>query len=136
MKLDDRFWKISKRLTVWINTPYAFIGAILLVIVWFLAGFIFGFSDEHAQLINVITNVITFLMVFLIENSQNRDTKSIHLKLNELIKIHDKTDKGLLNIEEVPEKEFKQKEKVHKKKGRSKRRKFIAGKTTGESGVS
>lgn len=121
MKLEDSFWKISKRVSNWFSTPYAFMGAMLIIFLWFITGFIFKWSEAHGQFINILTNVVTFLMVFLIEASQNRDTKSIHLKLNELIKIHDKTDKELLNIEEVPEKEFKQKEKVHKKKGRAKR---------------
>ena len=136
MKFDNAFWKHSKTVRAWLSTPVAILCALSIIILWALTGFYFHWSEAHSEFINTFTNVITFMMVFLIEYTQNRDTKAIQLKLNELIKTHDKTDKGLLNIEEVPEKEFKQTEKVHKKKGRSQRRNLSRGGQVVKSPVS
>lgn len=66
--------------------PFAFIAAVLIIVSWAAVGPVFGFSDTWQLVINTGTTIITFLAVFLIQNAQNRDSKAIHLKLNELVK--------------------------------------------------
>jgi low affinity Fe/Cu permease len=116
MKLENSFWKISKKLSNWLNTPIAAIGAVTVIVVWFFSGFIFQWSDAHSMFINTFTNVVTFLIVFLIENAQNRNAAAVHLKLDELLEIQEAAQKHLVSIEEVPEKDFKHVVKTQRNK--------------------
>jgi low affinity Fe/Cu permease len=84
----------------------AFSIAVAVLIVWLLTGPIFGFSDTWQLVINTSTSVITFLMVFLIQNSQNRDLRAIHLKLDELIRATEAADNLLIDAEEDTEEEL------------------------------
>jgi low affinity Fe/Cu permease len=84
----------------------AFTVAVCVLIVWLLTGPVFGFSDTWQLVINTSTSVITFLMVFLIQNSQNRDLRAIHLKLDELIRSSETADNQLLDAEEDTEEEL------------------------------
>ena len=77
-----------------------------MILAWAVTGPIFHFSDTWQLVINTGTTVITFLMVFLIQNTQNRDTQAIHLKLDELIRSHEGAHTALLNLEELSEKEL------------------------------
>ena len=70
----------------WLGSPVAFMIALLSVVGWALTGPMFGYSDTWQLVINTATTVVTFLMVFLIQNTQNRDARAIHLKLDELIR--------------------------------------------------
>lgn len=80
------FASFSDKLTAWMGSPLAVIASIALVIGWLFTGPLFGYSDTWQLFINTTTTIITFWMVFLIQNSQNRSVKAIHLKLDEIIK--------------------------------------------------
>jgi low affinity Fe/Cu permease len=86
----------------------AFLLAVLIVAVWFAAGFFVGFQNTFYQLlINTGTTIITFLMVFLIQNTQNRDAKAIHLKLDELLRAVEGARTSMANLENLPDEELK-----------------------------
>lgn len=100
--LFERFSNIATHFT---GTSYAFIIAILIVIGWAICGPIFKYSETWQLVINTGTTIITFLMVFLIQKSQNKDSKAIQLKLNELI-ASSKASNRMLNVEDLTEKEL------------------------------
>jgi len=83
--------------------PVSFILALLIIIVWASTGWFFHFSDTWQLVINTGTTIITFLMVFLIQNSQNRDSQAMQLKLDELIRAVEGAHNALLNLEELTE---------------------------------
>jgi low affinity Fe/Cu permease len=89
-----------------VGQPVAFGGACALIILWLLSGPIFGFSDTWQLIINTGTTIVTFLMVFLIQNTQNRDAEAMHIKLDELIRAIDHAQNALLNLEELEEKDL------------------------------
>jgi low affinity Fe/Cu permease len=80
------FSRFASRISEWMGAPWAFLAAVLVIVVWLLTGPIFGFSTEWQLVINSGTTIVTFLMVFLIQNTQNRDARAIHLKLDELLR--------------------------------------------------
>jgi low affinity Fe/Cu permease len=80
---------------------WAFIIAIMLIVVWAFSGPAFGYSDTWELIINTATTIITFLMVFLIQNTQNRDARALHLKIDELIMALRHADNKMLNIENL-----------------------------------
>jgi len=97
-KLFDTF---STKVTNAAGSPIAFISAFLIIIVWSITGPVFGFSDSWQLVINTGTTIITFLMVFVIQQAQNKDTKAMHLKLNELIACNRKASNRLIDIEDL-----------------------------------
>lgn len=102
-RLFDRFSTTATRIT---GRPIAFITAFLLVLGWALSGPLFNFSDNWQLVINTSTTIITFLMVFVIQQSQNKDTVAIHLKLNELIAANKTASNRLVDIEDLTEDEL------------------------------
>jgi len=102
----DSFHKISQGVSNRLGSPMAFLLAVLLVIVWLLTGPVFGFSDTWQLVINTGTTIITFLMVFAIQNTQNRDSKAMQLKLNELIKSSHGARTEFVDIEDLTDSEL------------------------------
>src|SRR6478752_8376469 len=104
--MQKMFTRFAKWAANWTGQPIAFLLAAGVIFVWILSGPVFGFSDTWQLVINTGTTVITFLMVFLIQNTQNRDTKALQLKLDELIFVMAKANNSLLDLEEMDEKEL------------------------------
>jgi low affinity Fe/Cu permease len=101
--LFDRFAKTTSRFT---GHPVAFVVAAAIIGAWIVCGPIFGFSDTWQLVINTATTIVTFLMVFLIQNTQNRESAAIQLKLDELIRASRGAHNGLLDLEELSEREL------------------------------
>jgi low affinity Fe/Cu permease len=100
------FERFSARITKATGKPLAFILAFLVIIGWAVCGPIFGFSDTWQLVINTSTTIITFLMVFLIQQSQNKDTSALQLKLNELIAASPTASNRLIDIEDITQEEL------------------------------
>jgi low affinity Fe/Cu permease len=90
-----------------LGSAWVFVGAVLIILVWVLTGPTFHFSDTWQLIINTATTVITFLMVFLIQNTQNRDTKAIHLKLDEMIRALKGARNQLVDLEDLSDEDLK-----------------------------
>lgn len=110
-RLSALFQKMSNKVTKATGSPYAFIIAFTVIIVWAITGPLFGFSDTWQLVINTGTTIITFLMVFIIQQSQNKETTAIQLKLNELIACNERASNRLVDIEDLTEEEL---EKIKK----------------------
>ena len=102
----DAFGKFAAAASGWLGSKWAFVGAIAIIAVWAVTGPIFGYSDTWQLVINTGTTIITFLMVFIIQNTQNRDARAINLKLDELIHAIDKAGNQMMDIESLSDKEL------------------------------
>lgn len=100
------FDSVAKAVTQFAGRPAAFIIAVMFVVVWAIAGPFFDFSETWQLVINTTTTIITFLMVFIIQQSQNKDTMAVQLKLNELIACNKKASNRLIDIEDLTEQEL------------------------------
>src|ERR1700712_2851052 len=105
-KKTNLFEKFSNWATNATGSSTAFIIAITIIIIWGVTGPIFKYSDTWQLIINTGTTIVTFLMVFLIQKSQNKDSKAVHLKLNELIAAQEGTSNRMVNIEDLTEKDL------------------------------
>jgi low affinity Fe/Cu permease len=105
-KKKNLFERFSNWATQATGSSAAFIIAITVIIVWLLSGPVFKYSDTWQLIINTGTTIITFLMVFLIQKAQNKDSKAIHLKLNELLASHEGTSNRMVDIEDLTETEL------------------------------
>ncbi|MGL6244802.1 low affinity iron permease family protein [Pseudomonas sp.] len=94
-----KFAKISQKLALWAGSPKTFMGALILIALWGLSGPIFDYNDTWQLIINTSTTIITFLMVFLIQNTQNRDTDILHLKIDELLRVNKEAQNAMLGLE-------------------------------------
>jgi len=90
-----------------LGTPWAFSAAVLAVILWLLSGPVLGFSEEWQLIINTATTIMTFLMVFLLQNTQNRDNRAIQIKLDELLRAVKGARTSMVNLEEMSDDELK-----------------------------
>lgn len=118
--LTHFFRRISQKIARVVGSPYAFTTAVLFVLTWLALGPTFHYSTNWQLVINTATTIITFLMVFLLQNTQNRDTKALHLKLDELIYVNKKARNALLDAEELFDDEEMEREEEEFKKKREK----------------
>jgi len=107
MKLNDAFSHFSRHTARHVGHPAAFVLSLLVIAVWAITGPLFRWSDTWQLIINTGTTIVTFLMVFLIQNTQNRDSAAVHLKLDELIRATKRARNSLLDLEECTEEEIK-----------------------------
>jgi low affinity Fe/Cu permease len=105
--VSDAFRCFAQRSSTLLGSAWAFCGAVLVILVWVVTGPTFHFSDTWQLIINTATTVVTFLMVFLIQNTQNRDAKAMHLKLDELIRALKGARNQLVDLEELSDNDLK-----------------------------
>jgi low affinity Fe/Cu permease len=109
--LRDRFQQFAQKTSYVVGTPWAFMIAVAVIVGWALSGKLFHFSDTWQLVINTGTTIVTFLMVFLIQNTQNRDGKAIQLKLDELIRSKRGARNTMVDLENCTEEELEKIEK-------------------------
>jgi low affinity Fe/Cu permease len=102
----DRFGRFSSAASGWLGSKWAFAGAILVIVGWAATGPLFHFSNTWQLVINTGTTIVTFLMVFLIQNTQNRDARAINLKLDEVIRSIEGAGDEMMNIESLSDEEL------------------------------
>ena len=105
------FSRLASRTAQLVGHPYMFLFAIVVLVAWAISGPFFHFSDTWQLIINTGTTIITFLVVFLIQNTQNRDAKALHLKLDELIRSHVPARNDMIDIEKLSDEELEELEK-------------------------
>ena len=104
--LRELFRKFSHKASTAVGSPWAFMLAITVIVVWAVTGPMFRFSDTWQLIINTGTTIVTFLMVFLIQNTQNRDAVAMHLKLDELIRAVAEARTGMVDLEDLSDREL------------------------------
>jgi low affinity Fe/Cu permease len=107
-KVRTLFRHLAQRASAAVGSPWAFALATGIILVWAATGPLFGYSDTWQLVINTGTTIITFLMVFLIQNTQNRDAKALHLKLDELIRAIEGARNKLVDVEDSPDEVLEQ----------------------------
>lgn len=127
MRKASLFTRIAQGVARQAGRPITFVGAALLVLLWAVTGPIFGYSDTWQLVINTSTTIITFLMVFLLQNTQNRDTEAMQLKLDELIRAIDGAHNALLVLEDLSEQELKRARKRYRELAEEARRSLRDG---------
>lgn len=106
MKPQSTFTRFAKWTALMSGRPTTFVLALLIILIWAVSGPIFDFSDTWQLVINTGTTIVTFLMVFLIQNTQNRDTGALQVKLDEVIRVLEGAHNALLDLEELDDKQL------------------------------
>jgi len=122
-----RFSSIARRIAALAGRPVVFVVAVLAIVAWALSGPLFGFSDTWQLMVNTTTTIVTFMMVFLIQNTQNRDTAAIQLKLDELIRATQGAHNALLDLEEIEDEQFERYRRSYEKLAAAAREKLEKG---------
>lgn len=104
--MNELFRKIAHSASLLVGSPFAFTLAVIVVLVWGLTGSYFHYSDTWQLVINTGTSVLTFLIIFLVQNTQNRDGRAMQLKLDELIRTHKMSRNQLIDLEELSDVEM------------------------------
>jgi len=103
----EKFRALARKVSCGVGSPWAFMIAFAGVVAWLISGPAFHYSDTWQLAINTSTTIVTFLIVFLIQNTQNHDSRALHLKLDELIRAVSEARTGLVDLEELPEKDLR-----------------------------
>jgi len=127
MQQTSWFTRFAKKTAQLSGRPAAFCLALATIIAWLVTGPIFGFSDTWQLIINTGTTIITFLMVFLIQNTQNRDTEAMQIKLDELIRATQGAHNALLDLEEIDDEQFERYWRSYKRLAAAAREKLEKG---------
>jgi low affinity Fe/Cu permease len=106
--MREAFRKFAAATSRVVGSPWIFVLAVLLIVGWALSGPVFGYSDTWQLVINTTTTIVTFLMVFLIQNTQNRDSEAIHLKLDELIRAVHTARTRLVDLEDLSDEQLEE----------------------------
>ena len=114
IRMKELFRKFSAKMSALTGSIYAFTLALLLIVGWAAAGPFYHWSDSHSLFINTLTTIITFLMVFLIQHTQNRDAKSFHLKLDELIKATKDARNTMIDLDKLTDDQLEKLEQEYK----------------------
>ncbi|HEU0049450.1 MAG TPA: low affinity iron permease family protein [Nitrososphaera sp.] len=104
--MGNRFQTFATRASYWVGSRWSFVGAMFIIIAWAAVGPYFRYSDTWQLVVNTATTIVTFLMVFLIQNTQNRDARAIHLKLDEIIRAIHPARNEMINIEKLSDDEL------------------------------
>jgi low affinity Fe/Cu permease len=108
VKKTEFFERFANYVTVWTGSTFGFTCALAVVLTWLVTGPAFGFSDTWQLVINTSTTIVTFLMLFLVQRSQNKEILALHVKLNELIKALPAARNALISVETLPERAVKE----------------------------
>lgn len=122
---EDIFTRFTTTVSAWLGRPWVFVTALGILVIWAITGPVLGFSDTWQLVINTGTTIITFLVVFIIQNTQNRDNLAINIKLDTIMRKFDITENDLIEAEDESDKQLEQQKKVIQKKaenGSKKRR--------------
>ncbi|MCB9182727.1 MAG: low affinity iron permease family protein [Flavobacteriales bacterium] len=120
-RVNSPFTRFAKRVSLVTGKPVTFILAMLVIITWAATGPLFRYSDTWQLVINTGTTIVTFLMVFLIQNTQNRDTEALQIKLDELIRVQSQASNALLDLEELDDRELERIRKLYLELARQER---------------
>ncbi len=120
-RVNSPFTRFAKRVSLVTGKPATFIMAMLVIITWAATGPLFRYSDTWQLVINTGTTIVTFLMVFLIQNTQNRDTEALQIKLDELIRVQSQASNALLDLEELDDRELERIRKLYLELARQER---------------
>jgi low affinity Fe/Cu permease len=104
--LNESFRRFARSIAAIVGRPWSFVAAVAIIVVWAALGPRFGYTDTWQLVINTGTSVVTFLMVFLIQNTQNRDAQAIHLKLDELLRAVADARNGMINLENLSDEQL------------------------------
>ncbi len=114
VKMMKTFDILAKKIAEITGSAPIFMVAVLMILTWLVSGFLFDFSDSWQLIINSVTSIITFLMVFLIQHTQNRDSLSLHIKIDELIRVHRHAHNSLINLDKLSDTQIKELEEKFK----------------------
>jgi len=117
MMITDQLEIFTHRFAKWAGSASGFVAALLSILVWLVAGEVYGFSQGWQSGLTIYIGVITFLMVFLIQRGQNKELSILHVKLNELMAATKHADNRLMNVESLTEKEISEVQEIHRKIG-------------------